>query len=180
MGSQFEKLNDKHINFILHQNIFFVGTAGYDGFVNISPKGMDTFKVIDNENIIWLNLTGSGNETASHILENNRMTIMFCSFDKTPTILRLYGDACVIHHKNNLWSDYISFFPNYSGSRQIFKLNIKLVLKSCGYGVPYYDFKGHRDTLIKWSDSKGDGGIKKYWQEKNRQNLNGKPTGISE
>jgi predicted pyridoxine 5'-phosphate oxidase superfamily flavin-nucleotide-binding protein len=100
MGNQLKKLNPALKNFIENQKIFFVGTARTSGTVNVSPKGMDIFKIVNNNKIVWLNLTGSGNETAAHLLENNRMTIMFCSFEKTPLILRLYGKA-QIYHEND-------------------------------------------------------------------------------
>ena len=160
MGDKFDKLSEKHMDFISHQHMFFVGTAGADGFVNVSPKGMDTFRVINNMKVAWLNLTGSGNETAAHVLESNRMTIMFCSFDRLPKILRLYGNAAVTHTRDQKWEELIRLFPGYPGARQIFELNLELVLASCGYSVPYYEFKGERTTLTKWTDNKGQDGIR--------------------
>ncbi|MBT7953449.1 MAG: pyridoxamine 5'-phosphate oxidase family protein [Gammaproteobacteria bacterium] len=180
MGDRFEKLSEKHIDFISRQHMFFVGTAGTEGFVNVSPKGMDTFRVINDTNVAWLNLTGSGNETAAHVLESDRMTIMFCSFDKHPIILRLYGNASVTHPRDQKWDELIRLFPEYPGARQIFELNLELVLASCGYAVPYYELKGERPTLGKWADSKGRDGIEEYWQERNTESLNKKPTGIED
>jgi len=179
MGDRFERLSEKHIDFISRQHMFFVGTAGSEGFVNVSPKEMDTFRVLNDTNVVWLNLTGSGNETAAHVLESKRMTLMFCSFDKHPIILRLYGNASVIHPRDQKWDELIGLFPEYLGSRQIFELNLELVLASCGYGVPYYELKGERPTLAKWADSKGIDDIKKYWEERNMESLNKKPTGIT-
>lgn len=178
MAEKFEQLNDKHIEFIKNQHVFFVGTAGVDGFVNVSPKGMDSFRVIDKSKIVWLNLTGSGNETAAHVLEHNRMTIMFCSFDKQPLILRLYGDANVVHPRDNSWDKLNLLFPDYLGARQIFELDLKLVQTSCGYAVPLYGLESERPTLLKWADKKDAQGIKEYWKEKNQLSLNGKETGI--
>ncbi len=178
MAERFEQLIDKHIEFIKNQHIFFVGTAGVDGFVNVSPKGMDSFRVIDKKKIVWLNLTGSGNETAAHVLEHRRMTIMFCSFDKQPLILRLYGDAKVIHPRDNNWSELHLLFPNHLGARQIFELDLKLVQTSCGYAVPLYDLASERPTLQKWAEKREDQGIRDYWKEKNQVSLNGKKTGI--
>jgi len=179
MGDKFEKLSEKHIDFISHQPMFFVGTAAAEGYVNVSPKGMDTFRVINDEKVIWLNLTGSGNETATHIAESSRMTIMFCSFDKHPMILRLYGDASVVHPRDQKWDELIGLFPEHTGARQIFELNLDLVLSSCGYAVPYYELKGERPTLTKWAKNKGREGIEEYWKEKNTVSLNKKPTGIA-
>ena len=105
MSERFEKLTDKHIEFIKDQHLYFVGTAGAEGFVNVSPKGMDSFRVIDHSKVAWLNLTGSGNETAAHVLENGRMTVMFCSFDKQPLIMRLYGQAKAVHPRDGGWGE---------------------------------------------------------------------------
>ncbi|NQZ69864.1 MAG: pyridoxamine 5'-phosphate oxidase family protein, partial [Lentisphaeria bacterium] len=100
MGAKFPNLETKHIDFIEKQHLFFTGTAGAEGFVNVSPKGLDSFRIIDESTVVWLNLTGSGNETAAHVLENERMTIMFCSFAEQTLILRLYGNATVIHRQD--------------------------------------------------------------------------------
>lgn len=178
MGERFQSLAEKHIDFISDQQLFFVGTAAAEGMVNISPKGMDTFRVINDRTVAWLNLTGSGNETAAHMLENDRMTVMFCSFDKHPVILRLYGHAKVLHPRDVLWDQYIQLFPEIGGARQIFEMDISLVQSSCGYAVPYYDFKGQRPTLHKWTEKKGDEGIRQYWEERNTISLDEKPTGI--
>lgn len=179
MAEHFEKLEDKHIAFIEAQHMYFVGTAGEEGFVNLSPKGMDSFRIIDNTTIAWLNLTGSGNETAAHVLENGRMTVMFCSFDKQPLILRLYGQATTAHTDDKRWEALAALFPSYTGARQIFTLGLELVQTSCGYAVPLYTLKGERPTLTKWADGRGEAGIQAYWQEKNTKSLNGKDTGIN-
>ena len=180
MAERFEELTDKHIDFIKNQHIFFVGTAGEEGFVNVSPKGMDSFRVINKSKIIWLNLTGSGNETAAHVLENSRMTVMFCSFDKQPLILRLYGQAKAIHPRNSEWSEMVALFPEYTGVRQFFVLDLDLVQTSCGYAVPYYELTGERPTLKKWADNRGRSGVEQYWEEKNTKSLDDLETGIFE
>lgn len=180
MSEKFEALTEKHIEFIKNQHVYFVGTAAKEGFVNISPKGMDSFRVLNNTKVVWLNLTGSGNETASHILENSRMTLMFSSFEKQPLILRLYGQAKVIHPRDAEWGNLAELFPAYTGARQFFELDLELVQTSCGYAVPYYELKGERPTLTKWADKTGASGIKEYWKEKNVSNINGKNTGIFE
>ncbi len=180
MADRFEALTDKHIEFIADQHLFFVGTAGADGYVNVSPKGMDTFRVVDPSRVIWLNLTGSGNETAAHVHENRRMTVMFCSFDKHPIILRLYGSAAAIHPRDPEWATHIDLFPEFTGARQLFDLSIELVQKSCGYAVPRYELMGERPTLTKWADSRGRAGVEAYWKENNTDSLDKKPTGITE
>ncbi|MEM0912592.1 MAG: pyridoxamine 5'-phosphate oxidase family protein [Pseudomonadota bacterium] len=178
MAEKFDALTDKHIEFIEKQHVFFVGTAASEGLINVSPKGMDSLKVIDNSTIIWLNLTGSGNETAAHVLENDRMTIMFCSFEKQPLILRLYGQARAIYRRDENWSEYFRHFKEYTGARQIFEVNLNMIQTSCGFAVPFYDFVSDRPVLEKWADKKGKEGIQEYWQEKNTISLDGKDTGI--
>ncbi len=178
MGDQFKELEDSHIQFIQQQHLFFVGTAAAQGLVNISPKGMDSLRVVNSTRIIWLNLTGSGNETAAHVQENSRMTVMFCSYEKQPMILRLYGEAELIYPRDEKWSELISTFPEYTGARQIFDLNISFVQKSCGFAVPYYEYQGERETLSHWADKRGRDGIQDYWKEKNTQSLDGKNTGV--
>lgn len=178
MSEKFESLDDKHIEFIEKQSIYFVGTAGVESSVNVSPKGMDSFRVINNSRVAWLNLTGSGNETAAHILENSRMTVMFCSFDKQPLILRLYGQARVIHPRDQAWKELSGLFPTYNGARQIFDLDLDLVQTSCGYAVPFYTLKGERQTLTKWADNKRKDEIEEYWEKKNTISIDGKDTEI--
>lgn len=178
MSEKFERLNDKHIAFIQNQHLYFVGTAGSEGRVNVSPKGMDSFRVISPSKVAWLNLTGSGNETAAHVSENPRMTVMFCSFDKQPLILRLYGEATAHHITDERWNELYSLFPESPGARQIFELEIDLVQTSCGYAVPLYDLKSERPTLAKWAEKKGSEGVKEYWKEKNTVSLDGKETAI--
>lgn len=178
MGKQFESLTDDHIEFIESQKLFFVGTAAADGLVNVSPKGMDSLRVLDESTVSWLNLTGSGNETAAHLRENNRMTILFCSFDKTPLILRVYGHASTLHPRDARWDTEIQRFPAYTGARQIFELNVDMVQTSCGFAVPYYEFTGERPTLKKWADNKTRAGVEDYWRERNTQSLDGRETGI--
>ena len=178
MGKRLTELNPELIEFIKKQKLFFVGTAANSGRVNVSPKGMDTFRVLDQNKIVWLNLTGSGNETAAHILKNNRMTIMFCSFEKKPMILRLYGDAEIFHIRDKKFHEYIDLFPDLSGTRQIIKMHVDLVQTSCGYAVPYMDFKEERKTLNSWADKKEDEKLKEYWLEKNTKSIDGFETKI--
>lgn len=180
MGDKFRQLSNKHIEFISRQSLFFVGTAADDGLINVSPKGLDSLRVIDESRVAWLNLTGSGNESAAHVAENGRMTIMFCSFDRQPMILRLFGKARVIHHRDERWDELIHLFPPHPAPRQVFEMDINMVLTSCGYGVPLYELKQERGTLAKWAVNKGPDGIEDYWREKNRLSLDEKPTGIFE
>ena len=160
MGKQLDALTPELRQFITQQQMYFVATAGAEGRVNVSPKGMDSLRIIDDHTVRWLNVTGSGNETAAHVKENGRMTVMFCAFEGKPLILRLYGMAPL------------------PGARQIFELSIDLVQTSCGMGVPLYDFRQQRDQLNQWAEKKGAEAVRQYWQEKNRISLDGKATDI--
>ncbi len=178
MAEQFSQLEETHKQFIAQQHMYFVGTAGAEGMVNLSPKGMDSLRVLDSNTVAWLNLTGSGNESAAHVLENGRMTIMFCSFGRQPLIMRLYGLARVVHPRDQPWQDLFSLFPAMPGARQIFVLDVALVQTSCGYAVPHYEFKSDRNTLLNWAEKQNPQGIEDYWQEKNTRSLDGHDTGI--
>ncbi|WP_158857787.1 pyridoxamine 5'-phosphate oxidase family protein [Lunatibacter salilacus] len=178
MGKKFASLTMELTDFIQNQKVFFVGTAAEEGRVNVSPKGMDTLRVIDGNKIIWVNLTGSGNETASHLLRNNRMTIMFCAFEGKPQILRLYGTAEIYHHDDAVFQNLSIFFPAIPGMRQIIEMDIDLVQTSCGFAVPLMDFREERTVLSNWAEKKGPEEIRNYWQEKNRKSIDGFETGM--
>jgi len=178
VGKQYAEITDKHKLFIEEQKLFFVGTATVDSRVNVSPKGTDSFRVIDNNKVAWLNLTGSGNETAAHVQENPRMTIMFAAFEGKPLILRLYGKAKVIHQNDASWGELYDLFGEQPGARQIFELDVDLVQNSCGMAVPYYDYVGERGQLENWAIKQGEQGIKNYWQEKNQVTIDGLETNI--
>ena len=176
------KLSERLTNFIEKQPLFFVATAGHDGRVNMSPKGMNTLKVVDDNHISWLSLSGSGNETAAHVLENERMTLMFCAFEGDALILRTYGMAKAIYPRDDEWSSSIAEFPEIAGSRQIFKLTIDLVQTSCGTGIPIMQYQKSRaeDELLPYYQTMGPEGVEKYWRKKNAVSIDGKPTGIVE
>jgi len=178
MADFFDDLNEELIEFIKEQKIFFVATAANQGLINLSPKGMDTFTCIDNNTVGYLDLTGSGNETAAHIKENKRLTIMMCSFTQKPLILRLYGEGEVIFPRNKEWDKWKAHFNTYYGERQIILLHIKMVQTACGYAVPFYEYKKERDTLTKWTEKLTDSEIKEYWKEKNQLSLDKLPTGL--
>ena len=178
MGKKSDSISLKLQEFIKQQKLFFVATATKDSRINLSPKGMDSLRIINKNRILWLNLTGSGNETAAHLIEDTRMTIMFCAFEGNPMILRVYGHAKIYHENDNEWKQLILHFPKLAGARQIIDLEIDLVQSSCGMSVPFYDFKEERNQLNDWAENKGDKGIKAYWKEKNTLSLDGKPTGI--
>ena len=178
MGQQYSEISDKLKQFIEDQKMFFVGTATADSRVNISPKGMDSLKVVNSNRLVWLNVTGSGNETSAHIQEKNRMTIMFVAFEGKPMILRIYGKATVVHKNDSEWEELFSLFQPIPGARQIFDLTVDLVQTSCGMAVPFFDYVEERELLKNWATKKGEKGLKEYWQKMNQESLDGKPTNI--
>lgn len=180
MGKQQEQLTAELREFINEQNMFFVATAMQKGRINLSPKGIDTLRILDDKNVAWLNLTGSGNETATHLRNDPRMTLMFCAFEGNPKIVRLYGTARVYHPRDPEWDKLTAIFPPIPGSRQIIDLKIDLVQTSCGMGVPHMDYAGERDQLPGWAENKGKEGLQQYMKLKNTTSLDGYPTGIFE
>ncbi|MFA3917548.1 pyridoxamine 5'-phosphate oxidase family protein [Ruegeria hyattellae] len=178
MGKQFPAIDDAHRTFIEAQHMFFTGSAGPEGRVNISPKGMESLRVMGPNRILWMNLTGSGNETAGHLLEINRLTLMWCSFETRPIILRAYGTAHTVQQGDAGWSDLAQHFPPHRSARQIFDVDIEMVQTSCGYTVPLMDYRADRDTMQKWVDGKSDADIRQYWADRNQTTLDGKPTGV--
>jgi len=178
MGMKLECITPNLKDFIENQKIFFVGTAADAGRVNVSPKGLDSLRVIDKNKVVWLNLTGSGNETAAHLLRNNRMTIMFCAFEGKPLILRLYGKAKIYHQRDAQFHKYSELFAKNVGSRQIIEMDVDLVQTSCGTGVPLLDFKAERTKLISWAEKLGKDKIEEYWEKKNTNSIDGFETKI--
>ncbi len=178
MAKQFQQIEDDHRAFIEEQAIFFTGTAAPEGRVNVSPKGMDSLRVLGPNRIVWLNWTGSGNETAGHLLQSNRMTLMWCSFGKRPLILRAYGSARTIQERDPDWAEMLGHFDEAVGARQVYDMSVEMVQTSCGYAVPYMDNPRGRDTLSIWAEKKGRDGVRDYWVERNTQTLDGQPTGI--
>jgi hypothetical protein len=180
MGKRYADISTELQEFIREQKLFFVGTAAEEGRVNISPKGMDTLRVLGPNKIVWLNLTGSGNETAAHLLKNSRMTIMFCSFEGKPMILRLYGTAQLYHSQDSAYHEFIQLFPEIAGSRQIIEMDVDLVQTSCGFAVPFMDFKEERTQLKSWAEKQGEERLESYWKEKNSSSIDGFETKILE
>ena len=178
MGKRYDTLSLTLQDFIKDQALFFVGTAAPDGRVNISPKGMDSLRVLSPTRVLWLSVTGSGNETAAHLLETPRMTLMWCAFEGRPLILRAYGEARVFHPRDEGWAERAELLPSLPGARNIFELNIDLVQTSCGMAVPYFDYAGDRDNLKTWAEAKGPGELEAYWAQKNQRTIDDKPTGI--
>jgi len=179
MGQSFDKLNSSHYQFISNQKIFFVATAPKVGRVNLSPKGMDCFRIIDDHTVLYLDVTGSSNETSAHIHDDGRVTMMFCSFDDKALILRLYGKGEVIQKKEDRWEKLLLLFPQYPGVRQIILLHVESIRESCGASIPFYDYRGERDELLNWLDNKGDKGIIDYQRINNIKSIDGHDTGLN-
>ena len=179
MGKQFEGLSEEHTAFIAQQPVFFVATVPLPGgHVNISPKGMDSLRVVSSNRIVWLNLTGSGNETAPQLAADPRITLMWMSTTLKPMILRAYGTGRAVHRNDPDWPALADLLPDQPGARQIVEVSIDLVQSSCGYAVPFLEFRAERPTLKSWAEGKGEDGIRSYWAERNATTLNGQPTGI--
>jgi hypothetical protein len=175
---QYPSISEQHRSFIERQHMYFVGTAARDGRVNVSPKGLDSLRVLGPDRVVWLNGTGSGNETAAHLLDSPRMTVMFCSFEGKPLILRLYGTARAIHEGDPGWDEALALFPPMDGARNVFDLEVDLVQTSCGFGVPLYDYVEQRTLMPTWAQSRGPAAVREYQQQKNRVSIDGLPTGL--
>lgn len=182
MAKVFDSITEELQKIIVNQHIFFVGTAPLSstGHVNISPKGLDSFLILSPNRVAYLDLTGSGNETSAHLLENSRITFMFCTFQEPPCILRLYGEGKTILPNSPEWDSLYSLFTPFPGIRQIIVADIERAQTSCGFGVPLYEYQGQRETLITWANNKGDEGIKKYHQQKNAVSIDGLKTPLSQ
>lgn len=175
MGKTYDALTDVHREWIAEQHLFFVATAplSADGHVNMSPKGYDTFRVLDERTVAYLDLTGSGIETISHLRENGRLTIMFCAFEGRPRILRLYGTGTTVLHDEAGFDELAAAWGHPLGARSVVRLDIERVISSCGYSVPFMDFAGERETLAEWSERKGADGIAEYWDDRNAVSIDG-------
>ncbi len=161
------------------QTLFFVATAPRAGRVNLSPKGLDTLRIIDSKTVAYLDLTGSGNETAAHVTENGRMTMMFCAFTGEAMTLRLYGSAEIVRPGDDAWTTLLALFPEFTGTRQIFRLRVDSVATSCGWSVPVVGELRERNALIEWSEEHGVAGLEAYRLEHNVVSIDGLPTGLA-
>ena len=164
MSTVYPELDDKLTAFINRQKMFFVATAplSADGHVNLSPKGYDSFRIINSKRVAYLDLGGSGIETVAHARENGRITIMFCAFEGPALILRLYGKASVLQFNEPAYEDEVKNFPGFSRARNIIYVDIERVSDSCGWGVPFYEFKEPREQLRRWLDNRTE----EEWQER--------------
>lgn len=180
MGKKTSQLSDRQIAFVKRQKLFFVATAAQTGSINLSPKGLDSLRVIDGQKVVWLNLTGSGNETAAHLLQNPRITLMFCAFEGPPQILRVYGRAKCYGPATPQFENHYALFEEHVGARQIVEVEVDLVQSSCGFGVPLMDFKAERTELTDWANKLGQSEIEAYQKKKNSRSLDGLKTDIED
>lgn len=155
--------------------MFFVGTAptSLDGHLNLSPKGLDTFRILGPNTVAYLDLVGSEIETVAHLRENGRLTILFCAFEGRPLIVRLYGRARVVEPGDADWAGLLAGFPEYPGARSVIVMDVERIADSCGFAVPLYEFKGDRSQLIDFADNKGPDALEQYKAKKNRKSIDG-------
>ena len=181
MGKEMEEITAEHKSFIGAQHLFFVTTAplNEEGHINLSPKGFDCFRVFSPTRVGYLDIVGSGNETSAHLLENGRITFMFCAFDGPPKILRLYGKGRTVLPGDQEWDELSKQFIILPATRQIIVADIFKVKSSCGFGVPLYEYTGERDHAFKWAEKKGPDGLEEYKKEKNMVSMDGLPTALS-
>jgi len=177
VAKTFDAIDERLADFIGRQHVFFVGTApaGPDGHVNVSPKGLDTFAVLGPREVAYLDLTGSGIETISHLRDNSRIVIMFCAFEGAPKILRLYGRGEVIEEEDPRFAGLRELFGEFVGVRSVIRVELDRIADSCGFGVPRLAYEGDRDTLALWAQKKGEEGVQTYREEVNDRSIDGLP-----
>lgn len=182
MAKVFDRITESLQQFIAAQHVFFVATAPLSstGHVNLSPKGLDSFRILSPNRVAYLDLSGSGNETSAHLLENGRITFMFCAFQRAPMILRLFGQGRTVLPSSPDWKDLYALFPPIPGTRQIFVAEVDRVQTSCGTGVPLFDYQEQRQEMIEWARKKGEAGLKTYHQQKNVISIDGLATPLGQ
>jgi len=177
MGKSYDEITPELSNWIGRQRVFFVATAplASDGLLNCSPKGLDTFRILGPQEVAYLDLTGSGIETLAHSRENGRIVFMFCAFEGAPKIVRLHGTSQIVPLGSQEYDVLQPMFPVYPGPRAIIRARLTRISDSCGYGVPQYSYAADRDTLVRWTESKGPDMLNRYWRQKNAVSLDGLP-----
>ncbi|WP_435018687.1 pyridoxamine 5'-phosphate oxidase family protein [Tundrisphaera sp. TA3] len=177
MSKVYERLDDRLAKFIGNQHVFFVATApdAPDGHLNLSPKGLDSFRILGPTSVAYLDLIGSGVETIAHLRQNGRITLMFCAFDGRPLIVRLYGRGRVVEPADPEWDGLIAGFPEYPGVRSVIVVDLDRIADSCGFAVPRYEYMGERSQLIDYANKKGPEAMEKYKAKENRRSIDGIP-----
>ena len=177
MAKIYELITPELHTWITHQKMFFVATAplAASSHLNLSPKGGDTFRILSDREVAYLDFTGSGIETIAHLRENGRIVVMFCAFDGPPNIVRLHGSGKVLYPDDAQFKQWINLFPPLPGARAIIHVTVSRISDSCGFSVPLYDFVAHRDVGEKWATQKGPDGLAEYRAQKNRASIDGLP-----
>lgn len=180
MGKQYDEITPDIREWIAEQRMFFVATApgSRAGMINCSPKGMDTFRILGPREVGYLDLTGSGIETAAHLRENGRIVLMFCAFAGPPKIIRFHGIGEYCMPGSAGFDEVAGKFQVLPGTRGIVRCKASRISDSCGFSVPLYEFREERQTLVKWAESKGDEGLREYRSNRNSRSIDGLP-GVS-
>jgi hypothetical protein len=175
MAKFYDSITPDLRSFIERQHVFFVASATADSHINLSPKGQDTLRVLDERTVIYLDLVGSGNETAAHMKADGRLTIMFCSFEENPLIVRLFGRGRVVTPRDEEYAELHEPFNKFPGERQIIVLDVEKAQSSCGFGVPRYDLVAPRSKITEWAIGKGETALKEYQRRYNARSMDGLP-----
>lgn len=176
MAKFYTELDEDLRQFIAKQHIFFNASAPNEGRINVSPKGLDTFRVLNDKCVAYLDLTGSENETAAHVAQNGRLTLMMCSFHDNPLILRIYGTGRIVTPRHPEWADKRPLFPDLPGERQLVVLDIESIMTTCGFGVPLFEYEGERTQLPEFACNMGQERMEEYRHKKNETSIDGLPT----
>jgi hypothetical protein len=175
MGKTFDEIDDSLADLLLRQKMFFVATAPLlqDGHINLSPKGLDSFRILDQRTVAYADLVGSGIETVAHLKENGRIVLMFCAFEGSPKIVRLHGGGEVIESAHPEFESLRARFPDFIGLRTIIRVHCTRISDSCGFGVPLYEYRGQRTQLLDWADRKGVENLPEYQRQNNSRSIDG-------
>jgi hypothetical protein len=177
MGKVYQQIDDSLARLIRSQHVFFVATAPLNpaGHLNLSPKGLNSFRILDSTTVAYLDLTGSGVETIAHVRENGRIVLMFCTFEGAPKVLRLYGRGDVIEPDHPRFTELRDHFDEQPGMRAIIVVSLDRIADSCGWGVPRYRYESERSQLIEWAEKKGQRGLDEYRAAHNTSSIDGLP-----
>ncbi len=175
MGRTYDTIDQRLSEFLLSQKMFFVATSptSLDGHINLSPKGLDTFRVLDESSVVYADFVGSGIETIAHIKDNGRIVLMFCAFEGSPKIVRLHGEGVVIEPGHKQFAELRDLFPDYTGLRSFICVHCQRISDSCGFGVPLYEYQGERQQLVQWAENQGAAKLAAYQRDNNRVSIDG-------
>jgi len=180
MAEFFDHITEKHGEFVKAQPVFFTATAAEGARINLSPKGMDCFRVLSPTLCGYLDVTGSGNETSTHLKHDGRITLMFNSFTRNPLIYRIYGKGRIARKGSQEFANLIGHFVDLPGARQIVLIDVESTQTSCGYAVPEMELKAERPTLKRWAEKRGEEGIVEYQSTRNAVSIDGLDTGLND